>query len=231
MADLAARTAGARAPGADGLALEAVCIARGAEVLLEVDRRIAPGEVLSVMGPSGAGKSTLLAWLTGTMSRGFTARGRVTINGQDVTALPPHRRRLGILFQEDLLFPHMSVGQNLAFGLAPGPGPCPGPGPGPDRTARIAAALAEIEMDGYADRDPATLSGGQKARVSLMRMLLSEPRALLLDEPFSGLDAQLRDQIRSMVFERARARGLPVLLVTHDAEDARAAGGDILRVG
>jgi putative thiamine transport system ATP-binding protein len=98
------------------------------------------------------------------------------------------------------------------------------------RRARIEAALADVDLAGFADRDPATLSGGQRARVALMRMLLSEPRALLLDEPFSRLDAALREQVRALVFGLARERRLPVLMVTHDEADARAAGGDVKRL-
>jgi putative thiamine transport system ATP-binding protein len=207
------------------LRLSNVIIRRGETALLSVDCEIAPGEVLSVMGPSGSGKSTLLSFVTGTLAPAFDVTGRVLLHGEDITFLPAHRRRIGLLFQDALLFPHMTVGQNLAFGLAPGPERRR------ERRARIAAALEEVGLDGYADRDPATLSGGQRARVALMRMLLSEPCALLLDEPFSGLDAERRDQIRRLVFERARARALPVLLVTHEQEDAVAAGGRVLRIG
>ena len=207
-----------------GLVLKNVSISQGAETLLQVDHRIGPGEVLTIMGPSGSGKSTLLSFLTGTMAPDFRATGRVLLDGHDITNAPPHARRIGILFQDDLLFPHMSVGANLAFGLARG-------GTRAERAARVDEALAEVGLEGFADRDPATLSGGQKARVSLMRMLLSEPCALLLDEPFSRLDATLRAQVREMVFERARARALPLLMVTHDAEDAAAAGGQVMRIG
>ena len=205
---------------AETLTLSDVCILKDGAPLIEVDRTIAPGEVLTIMGPSGVGKSTLLAFLTGTLPRGFSGRGRVILGDEDVTDTPPHLRRMGILFQDDLLFPHMSVGGNAAFGLAPG-------GTRTERKARVAEALADVGLEGFEDRDPATLSGGQKARVSLVRMLLSEPRALLLDEAFSGLDAALRQQIRDLVFGRAAARGLPVVMVTHDAEDARAAGGPV----
>lgn len=204
-----------------GLVLRDVVIRKSGAPLIGITTTIAPGTVLSVMGPSGVGKSTLLAYLTGTLARDFQASGTVLLDGRDITDTPAHQRRIGILFQDDLLFPHLSVGANLAFGLPQG-------GSRAARAARIDAALAEVGLDGFAQRDPATLSGGQKARVALMRMLLSEPRALLLDEPFSRLDAALRAQVRSMVFALARARSLPVLLVTHDHDDATAAGGEII---
>ncbi|MEJ6404606.1 ATP-binding cassette domain-containing protein [Yoonia sp. 2307UL14-13] len=205
----------------EGLDLRDVCIEKDGAILLEVNHRIGPGEVLTIMGPSGVGKSTLLSFVTGTLAQGFDAMGAVWLDGHDITHAPPHQRRVGILFQDDLLFPHLSVGANLAFGLRPG-------GSRAERLTKVEAALEEVGLAGYASRDSATLSGGQKARVALMRMLLSEPCALLLDEPFSRLDAARRAQIRDMVFDRARARALPVLMVTHDAEDARAAGGTVI---
>ncbi len=207
-----------------GLSLRNVTISKGDVPLLSVNHDIGPGEVLTVMGPSGVGKSTLLAFITGTLAQDFEATGEVWLDGHAITHAPPHQRRVGILFQDDLLFPHLSVGANLAFGLAQG-------GSSRDRLAKVDEALDEVGLKGFADRDPATLSGGQKARVALMRMLLSEPCGLLLDEPFSRLDAALRAQVREMVFDRARARELPVLMVTHDAEDARAAGGVIVTLG
>jgi putative thiamine transport system ATP-binding protein len=207
-----------------GLGLNDVTIAKGGAPLLSISHDIAPGEVLTVMGPSGVGKSTLLAFITGTLAADFTATGTVSLDGHDITKAAPHQRRVGILFQDDLLFPHLSVGANLAFGLKAG-------GSKAERDAKIAEALSEVGLEGYADRDPATLSGGQKARIALMRMLLSEPCALLLDEPFSRLDAALRAQVRDMVFDRARARALPVLMVTHDADDAQAAGGVVVTLG
>ncbi len=183
---------------------------------------VAPGECATVMGPSGCGKSTLLAYVSGSIDPVFRASGRVRIGGRDITHLAPERRRVGILFQDDLLFPHLSVGENLAFGLAAS---VRGTGA---RRERVDQALAEGDLSGFADRDPATLSGGQRARVALLRTLLSEPEALLLDEPFNKLDAQLRQDFRRFVFEHAAGRGLPVLLVTHDVEDARAAGGPVI---
>ncbi len=207
-----------------GLSLQDVTITKGGTPLLSVSHDIASGEVLTIMGPSGVGKSTLLAFVTGTLAADFKASGRVLLDGHDITDASPHQRRVGILFQDDLLFPHLSVGANLAFGLRVG-------GTAAARQAKIEEALHEVGLDGFAHRDPATLSGGQKVRIALMRMLLSEPCALLLDEPFSRLDAALRTQVREMVFDRAKARGLPVLMVTHDAEDAQAAGGKIIDLG
>lgn len=210
---------------ADGLRLDTLEIRLGGRCMVALDAHVAPGEVLTVMGPSGSGKSTLLAAITGALDPAFALSGRILLDGEDVTALPTERRRIGILFQDELLFPHLSVGGNLAFGLTPS---LRGRAA---RRKRIDSALQEIGLEGFAARDPATLSGGQKARVALMRTLLAEPRALLLDEPFSRLDAARRGQIRELVFARAKAQRLPVLLVTHDREDACAAGGAVIELG
>jgi len=208
------------------LQLDDVTIAIGGRTLVgPLDLEVPPGGTATVMGRSGCGKSSLLAYVAGTLDAAFAARGRVRVDGADVGALPPERRRIGILFQDDLLFPHMSVGGNLAFAL---------PRDIVGRAARrdaIGRALAEAELTGFEDRDPATLSGGQRARVAVMRTLLAAPRALLLDEPFNKLDAQLRADFRRFVFEHARERALPVLLVTHDAADAEAAGGAVVTLG
>ena len=203
----------------NALVFDNVALRIGQRVLVErFDLSVRPGEIATVMGPSGSGKSSLLAFACGTLAPGLSASGRVRLGERDIGALPPERRRIGILFQDDLLFAHLSVGGNLAFGLPPGV---------PDRAARIAAALEEADLAGFAKRDPATLSGGQRQRVSLMRMLLAEPAAVLLDEPFGKLDAELRGRMRSFVFDHVRARGVPCLMVTHDREDAVAAGGPV----
>ncbi len=207
------------------LQLRAVRIALHGRVLIgALDVGIEPGECLTLMGPSGCGKSTLLNFLAGTLDPVFDAQGSIAIGGTDVTTLPPEQRGFGILFQDDLLFPHLSVGGNLAFALPAAVRPRA------LRQARIEAALGDAGLVGFADRDPATLSGGQRARVALMRTLLAAPRALLLDEPFNKLDAQLRDEFRDFVFRHARDFGLPTLMVTHDAADAQAAGGRILQL-
>lgn len=206
-----------------GLVLRAIDIAIGGTALIErLDLTVPPGDVVTVMGPSGSGKSTLLAYVAGFLDQAFTARGEVLLDGAPITTLPAQKRRLGILFQDDLLFPHLSVGANLAFGLDSGIRGRRA------RRAKVEEALDQAGLAGFHDRDPATLSGGQRARAALMRTLLASPRALLLDEPFSKLDRPLRKEIREFVFGHARALGVPTLLVTHDHEDAEAAGGPVV---
>lgn len=197
-------------------------VRHGADTIVSLNTTVAPGEVLTIMGPSGSGKSTLLAAIIGTLQPAFTLHGQIVLNGHDVSHLPTRARRIGLLFQDDILFPHLSVAGNLAFALPPEVTPRAA------RMARVEQALQEASLAGFGPRDPATLSGGQRARVALMRTLLAAPAALLLDEPFSRLDATLRDQIRRFVLETARAKGLPVVLVTHDTSDAAAAGGRVL---
>ena len=206
------------------LVLDCLCVApKGAAPLFPpLSLTVPAGEVATVMGPSGIGKSTLLHAIGGHLALEFETSGRVLLDGQDVSRLPPEARRIGILFQEALLFPHLSVGDNLAFGLA---AHVRGRAA---RRAAVEAALAQAGLSGFHDRDPATLSGGQKARAALFRTLLAEPRALLLDEPFSRLDAGLRDEIRRFVLARVAERAIPALLVTHDAADAAAAGGQVV---
>lgn len=209
----------------NSLLLRDVRIEIGSRVLVErLSADVASGACVTVMGPSGAGKSTLLAYVAGTLDPAFRASGSVRVGECEITSLAPEARRIGILFQDDLLFPHLSVGGNLAFALGPHVR---------DRVRRrrvVEDALAEAELAGFADRDPATLSGGQRARVALMRTLLSDPQALLLDEPFNKLDADLRHGVRRFVLDHAAQRGLPMLLVTHDAGDAQAAGGQVVTI-
>jgi putative thiamine transport system ATP-binding protein len=201
------------------LVLEDVRIGVSGRPLLALDAAIAAGEVLTVMGPSGAGKSSLLSFIAGLAGPEFVASGRVLLDGEDVSALPAERRRIGLLFQDALLFPHLSVGGNVLFGL---------PAEAPDRRAEAEALLADVGLAGTFQRDPETLSGGERARVALVRLLASRPRAVLLDEPFSKLDTELRAGVRALVFARLKAAGLPCVLVTHDQEDASVAGGRIV---
>ncbi|CAM3476658.1 ATP-binding cassette domain-containing protein [Thalassospira profundimaris] len=208
----------------NGLELHDVRVRLDGRELVAVDLTIAPGEIVTLMGPSGSGKSSLLGHICGTLPDAFEVTGQVVLDGRVLDGLAPQDRHVGILFQDDLLFPHLSVGGNLAFAV---PAHIKGRAA---RRARVEAALGSAEMDGFYDRDPATLSGGQRARVALMRVLLSEPCALLLDEPFSKLDSGLRSQIRSVVFDLCRKNSLPTLMVTHDPEDGAAAGGRVIEL-
>lgn len=206
-----------------GLELQNVSLSVGSRQLLSLSCSVAPGEVITVMGASGTGKSTLLAFIAGFLGDAFTAEGRVLLAGKELNAVPAEKRRIGLLFQDALLFPHLSVAANLKFGLARKVGESPR-----ERDLRIELALDAIGLAGFGDRDPASLSGGQQSRVALMRLLLSEPKAILLDEPFSNLDMQLREEIRTFTFDTLRAANVPAFLVTHDLADAQAAGGKII---
>lgn len=194
-------------------------LTRGATLLLaDFNLTVKPGEIVTVSGASGSGKSTLLNWMIGDLDPAFNASGELWLNGRRLDALPIEQRQLGLLFQDDLLFAHLSVGQNLAFAL---PGRFVG---SRERRQRIEQRLTDMGLEGFYERDPATLSGGQRARVSLMRTLLAEPQALLLDEPFSKLDAALRSQFRAYVFEQITRQRIPTLLVTHDPADVPPGG-------
>lgn len=197
---------------------------KGAPLFAPLSITVHPGHATTVMGPSGCGKSSLLAYICGTLEAVFETRGNILLSGADLTLFPPEERQIGILFQDDLLFPHLSVGDNLAFGLSP---KVRGRA---QRRQLIENALTNVDLAGMSDRDPATLSGGQRARVALMRTLLSEPRALLLDEPFSKLDTDLQVHVREFVFAHARANTIPTLLVTHDPADAKAADGTVVEL-
>lgn len=211
------------------LRLEAVTIStkiRRTPLIADLSLAVAPGEVTTIMGPSGSGKSTLLAYVGGFIDHSaFDGKGRISIGGDVIDDRPAHDRRLGVLFQDAILFPHLSVGGNLMFGL-----PRTLHKGRAERRAAVADALERAGLGGFEQRDPATLSGGQKARVALLRTLLARPRALLLDEPFGKLDVALREEFRAFVFDHARAERLPTLLVTHDAADAAAAGGPLIRL-
>lgn len=205
------------------LELDRVTIAvKGRVLIRDLSARVEPGAVLAVMGASGSGKSSLLAWIAGTLEAPFAARGGLRLDGEALDGVPIQQRRIGVLFQDDLLFPHMTVRDNLLFALPRG-----------DRRRRVAAteaALADAGLAGFGERAPASLSGGQRSRVSLLRALLAQPRALLLDEPFSKLDAALRAQMREFTFASLRDRRVPTVLVTHDEDDVPA-GAQVIRLG
>tara|TARA_B110000014_G_C20025527_1_gene532311 strand:- start:324 stop:989 length:666 start_codon:yes stop_codon:yes gene_type:complete len=196
----------------------------GNQLFEKLNIEIPEGSIVTVMGPSGCGKSSLLSLICGTISTDFSTYGQIQLGGKTLLDQPPEKRNIGILFQDDLLFPHMSVGENLSFGI---------PSAMTGRSKRqniVQEALSEAGLTGMENKDPNTLSGGQKGRVAVMRTLLSQPNALLLDEPFSKLDLELRSRFRSFVFGHVRKNRLPTLLVTHDPNDAEAAGGPIIQL-
>lgn len=180
------------------------------------------GEIVTLMGPSGSGKSTLFSWMVGALSSDFKAQGELWLDERRCDTLPVETRGLGILFQDALLFDHFSVGQNLMLALPSGI-------KGEARRERVEQALRSAGLANYSASDPATLSGGERARVSLLRALLAEPQALLLDEPFSRLDKALRTTFRTWVFDAVRARNIPAVLVTHDEEDIPP-GGKVIEI-
>jgi putative thiamine transport system ATP-binding protein len=203
------------------LKLQGVSISlQGRAIIKTFDLDIPSGEIVTLMGASGSGKSTLLSFIAGDLGAPFMAQGDVLLDGLSLGKLPPERRRIGRLFQDDLLFPHLSVAANLLFGMPRGQRA--------RRLARMEAALADAGLAGFAERPPHTLSGGQRARVALMRTLLAEPVAMLLDEPFNKLDMELRGAIRAFTFDHLRERRIPCLMVTHDRADAPSGGRVLL---
>lgn len=195
------------------LELDNVAVFKGdTRITGPVSLRIEPGDVATIMGPSGCGKSTLLSAVTGSLDPVFRMTGDIRLSGSTLLDKDMADRNIGILFQDDLLFPHMTVASNLAFAL-------PGRMPGPEKRRQVATALETAGLSGFETRDPATLSGGQKARVSLLRTLLAKPSAILLDEPFARLDRALKAKIRAFVFSRIKTMNIPSLLVTHDPGD------------
>ncbi len=200
------------------LHVEDLTLSRADSVLLHrVNFTVQPGEILTLMGPSGSGKSTLFAWMVGALGADFRASGELWLNGYPCNPLPTEKRRIGILFQDALLFDHLSVGDNLRLAL-------PASVVRRERQNQVMQALAHAGLAEFYDRDPATLSGGQRARVALLRALLAQPQALLLDEPFSRLDPQLRSSFRLWVFNELQRRQIPVVQVTHDADDVPSGG-------
>ena len=201
--------------------LESLQVSVGSKALFPpVNIQVQPGELLVVMGASGCGKSTLLSAIAGSLPRELTVKGTITLAGQRVEHLAMHQRGIGIQFQEDLLFPHLDVAGNLLFALSAERGTNgESANNKKQKLETIGKALQSAGLAGYEKRDIATLSGGQKARVSLLRSLLAKPTLLLLDEPFSRLDDDLRAAFRPFVFEQIKQMQIPAILVSHDRQD------------
>jgi ABC-type Fe3+/spermidine/putrescine transport system ATPase subunit len=183
----------------------------GAQTVLRgLSLEVAKGEIVALLGPSGSGKTTALRLIAGFET---PDRGQIRVEGVDVTAQPPERRHFGMVFQHYALFPHLTIGENVAFGLA-------GRGDRGDISRRVAAALNLVELPGYEARRVGEISGGQQQRVALARALAPEPRVLLLDEPLSNLDPTLRERTRRELKRSIQRVGITTVLVTHEQEEA-----------
>jgi ABC-type Fe3+/spermidine/putrescine transport system ATPase subunit len=186
----------------------------GDRVLLQdINLQVAAGEIVALLGPSGSGKSTLLNIVAGLQP---PLKGSVWFDGQDITRVPPERRHFALMFQDFALFPHLNVLDNVAFGLVEQRLAKS------EARARAAQMLERFGLAEHARHKVWTLSGGEQQRVALARALITNPRALLLDEPFSALDAELRQGLREEFCQHIAAAGMATLLVTHDEAEARA---------
>ncbi len=182
-----------------------------APALEDLSLDVEPGELVALLGPSGCGKTTALKVVAGLLR---PTGGDVRVGGRSVVGTPPERREAAMVFQKPLLFPHMSVARNVGFGLKMRGTPREETG------SKVHEALRRVRMEGFAGRLPEELSGGQQQRVALARALVTEPRLLLLDEPFSALDANLREEMRELVLRLQREGGHTTVFVTHDQEEA-----------
>ncbi|UCH52767.1 MAG: ABC transporter ATP-binding protein [Pseudomonadota bacterium] len=197
-----------------GVTIENISVAFGETRVLEnVSLTVNPGEFFAFLGPSGCGKSTLLRLIAGF---GEAQNGRVLIGDTEISQLPPWKRNVGMVFQSYALWPHLTIWDNVAFGLEQRRVPRE------ELARRVEAALDLVGLKAYAKRRPAQLSGGQQQRVALARTLVIEPQVLLLDEPLSNLDAKLRVQMRHEIVELQRQLGVTAIYVTHDQEEANA---------
>src|SRR3954451_13484771 len=198
------------------IAVEQLTKRFGATLVLDrVDLEIGEREFLGLLGPSGSGKTTLLRMLAGLE---FADTGRVLFDGAEAQALPIAERQVGMVFQHYALFGHMSVFNNVAFGLKVRPRPSRPPRN--EIAERVERLLHLVQLDGYDQRFPGQLSGGQRQRVALARALATEPKVLLLDEPFGALDAQVRLELREWLIDFHEKTRVTTLLVTHDQEEA-----------
>ena len=206
----------------EALSVEAVTVEFGGRVVLDrVGLEVAPAEVVCLLGPSGSGKSTLLQVVAGLLA---PDAGTVRWEGEDLTTVPAHRRRFGLVFQDALLFPHLDVAGNVGYGLKVA---------GWSRrvvSERVEQLLALVDLEGCAARDVATLSGGEAQRVALARALAPAPRLLLLDEPFGALDRDLRDRLAVDVRALLHRLQTPAVHVTHDLAEAELVADRVLRL-
>jgi putative spermidine/putrescine transport system ATP-binding protein len=195
-------------------AVELVALSKaygGNVAVAQVNLKIASGEFFSLLGPSGCGKSTTLRMVAGFVT---PDEGQILIDGDDIVDQPPEKRDVGIVFQNYAIIPHMSVAENIAFGLRMRK---------VERTAierRVQGALRQVGLDGYESRYQRQLSGGEQQRVALARVLVTQPRILLLDDPLSALDKNLREEMKYWIKGLQRSLGITTIYVTHDQSEA-----------
>lgn len=201
-----------------GLQISAVTHAyEGRQVLHEVGFAVPEGKVVALLGPSGCGKSTILRAIAGLIT---PSAGRILLNGRDLTPVAVRHRGLGMVFQNFALFGHLTVAENIAYGLKALPRP--------ERRARVERLLALVRLTAFADRFPASLSGGQQQRVAVARALATEPAALLMDEPFGALDRALRAELQAELVRMQEDVGITTVMVTHDQEEAQAVASQLV---
>lgn len=200
-----------------GLRVRGLTISYDGRVILRgTDLDVSSHEIVALLGPSGSGKSSLLRCIAGVQQ---PDAGVITWDGTDITRVPAHQRRIGLVFQDPLLFPHRDVAGNIGFGITEA-----------SRSDRVAELLDLVGLPGFEKRDVATLSGGEAQRVALARALAPRPRLLLLDEPFGALDRELRDRLAVDVRSLLRDQGTPAIHVTHDREEADLIADRIVRL-
>ncbi|WP_370647862.1 ABC transporter ATP-binding protein [Leucobacter aridicollis] len=216
-------TAQARTGVVSGLNVADVSVAyrRDEVVVRDATFGVPRGDVVALLGPSGCGKSTLLRAIAGLEP---LTSGVVSWAGEDLVGVPPHRREFGLVFQDGQLFTHRSVGENIAYGLRVKRWPRA------DRDARVAELLELVGLGGFTNRPVTELSGGQRQRVALARALAPSPRLLLLDEPLSALDRELRDRLAVDLADLLRKTATTAILVTHDESEAETIADRVLRM-
>lgn len=194
---------------------------RQGDFVLRADLQFSAGGVTALIGPSGAGKSTLLSGLAGFL---VPHAGRILWDGQDLRSVAPGRRPMSVLFQDNNLFPHLTIGQNVGLALRPDLRLTP------DQGRSVACVLDRVGLDGFADRKPAALSGGQQSRAALARVLLGDRPIVLLDEPFAALGPGLKEEMLDLVRDLLVGDGVTLIMVTHDPADAKRIADDVVLV-